>query len=77
MLYLFCKTVSKVRFLITTLWISLEKGECLISITLEGVSLFLYSTFQVADLLSLFINIINLDNNFDEDDPDIVTLIRP
>ena len=25
---LFCKTISKVRFLITSLWISLKKGEC-------------------------------------------------
>ena len=27
-LCLFCKTISKVRFLIFTLWISLKKGEC-------------------------------------------------
>ena len=27
LLYLFCKTISNVRFLITTLWILLKKGE--------------------------------------------------
>ena len=31
---LFCKTISKVRFQITDLWISLKKGECLMSITI-------------------------------------------
>ena len=28
LLCLFCKTISVIRFLITTLWISLKKGEC-------------------------------------------------
>ena len=64
MLCLLCKTILKVRYLINILWISLEKGECFDFNHPLGFLLYsihhhytyrLSLSFQLADLLSLFV----------------------
>ena len=64
LLCLYCKTISKVVFLITTLWISLKKGECYDFSHLFGsLTYFIHRyqtsrsslSFQLVELLSLFI----------------------
>ena len=61
---LLCKTILKVRYLINILWISLEKGECFDFNHPLGFLLYsihhhdtyrLSLSFQLADLLSLFV----------------------
>ena len=73
MLCLFYKTISKVRFQITGLWISCKKGKCFdFNHSLRSLPYFIYQNqtsrlsllFQVADFLSLFIFVSCFDPGF-------------